>query len=124
MAISRRDAKLVGPAQAARRLQISIKALRVYERHGLVKPARTARGWRRYATADLERLARVLAFKQMGFGLAQIASLLDAPPIQVAAALATQEQQLEQRRKAVDDALRALRTTRQRLGRASLRLAA
>ncbi|MEI9902005.1 MAG: MerR family transcriptional regulator [Hyphomicrobium sp.] len=34
------------PSEAAERLGVSTKALRVYEEHGLVTPVRTATGWR------------------------------------------------------------------------------
>jgi len=103
------EAALVGPAEAARRLGISIKALKLYERRGLVRPRRTGRGWRLYAAGDLERLSRALAFRAMGFGLSQIAGLLDGPSGTVAAALAAQEQQILRRRVELDAALAALR---------------
>lgn len=115
---------LAGPAEAARRLGISIKALRVYERLGLVTPRRTRRGWRVYRPQDMERLSRALAFKAMGFGLSQIAGLLDAGSDQVAAALAAQEAQLRDRRAELDNALENLRDARRRLGAPSLRLVA
>lgn len=117
------DRLLAGPAAAARRLGVSIKALRVYEARGLLTPKRTRQGWRYYAPEDLDRLSRALAFKAMGFGLNQIASLLDAGPDEVAAALAAQEHQLNLRRAALDEALEAVRDAR-RIGAPVLRLAA
>src|SRR5688572_6855101 len=36
----------LNPSEAAKRLGVSTKALRLYERHGLLKPIRTAAGWR------------------------------------------------------------------------------
>ncbi len=107
----------VGPAQAARRRNISIKTLRHYEKRGLVRPQRTAAGWRVYEKAELDRLARVLSLKAMGFGLSQIAGLLDAGPEAMAAALAAQEVLLEARSKALGDALDAVRDARQRVSR-------
>jgi DNA-binding transcriptional MerR regulator len=118
------DRLLAGPAQAARRLGVSVKALRVYERLGLVKPRRTKQDWRVYTPEDIDRLARALAFKAMGFGLSQIAALLDAGPDEVAAAMVAQEAQLRDRRAALDDALDTLRDARRRLARPGLRLAA
>lgn len=119
------DTMLAGPAEAARRLGISIKALRVYERCGLVTPRRTRRGWRAYAAEDLERVSRALAFKAMGFGLSQIATLLDAEPGDVTVALAAQEAQLTDRRAALDNALGNLRDARRNLrGATALRLVA
>ena len=40
----------------AKRFGVSAKALRVYERMGLIRPARTQSGWRSYGQADVERL--------------------------------------------------------------------
>lgn len=124
MQTRRMEAALVGPAEAARRLGISIKALRLYERRGLVKPRRTGRGWRLYAAEDLERVSRALAFRAMGFSLSQIAGLLDAAPGELAAALAAQEAHLAVARAGLDAALEAVRRARRRTGAAGLRLVA
>ncbi len=35
--------RFLNPSEAARRLGVSTKALRLYEQHGLIKPIRTAR---------------------------------------------------------------------------------
>jgi DNA-binding transcriptional MerR regulator len=118
------EAALVGPAEAARRLGISIKALRIYERRGLVKPRRTARGWRLYAPQDLERVSQALAFRAMGFSLSQIVGLMDAAPGELAAALAAQEAHLRAARSGLDAALDAVRRARRRTGAAGLRLVA
>lgn len=118
------DSPLAGPAQTARRLGVSVKALRVYERLGLVKPRRMKQGWRVYTPEDIDRPARALAFKAMGFGLSQIAALLDAGPDEVAAAMVVQETRLRDRRVALDEALDTLRDARRRLGRPGPRLAA
>ena len=92
----------IGPAEAARRLGISIKALKLYERQGLVRPPRTKKGWRFYRAADVDRVSRILAFKAMGFGLSQIGGLLDA-------SLTEQEQQMLRRRAELDAAIEAVR---------------
>ena len=121
---SLQDAMLFGPAEAARRLGVSVKALRVYEQQGLVRPRRTRLGWRAFTAEDLERVSRALAYKAMGFGLSQIAGLLDAGVDDVAAALVAQEAQLRDRRTALDESLEALRDARRKLSAPSLRLAA
>ena len=102
----------IGPAEAARRMRITIKTLRHYERRGLLKPKRTAKGWRVYSHEDLARLEQVLAFRAMGFGLAQIASLLDASPDTVASALAAQELNLKGQVKQLNEALDTVRIAR------------
>ena len=62
----------------------------------------------------MERLARALAFKAMGFALSQIAGLLDAEPAVLEAALAAQELYLLRRRAEVDAVLAELRKARSR----------
>jgi DNA-binding transcriptional MerR regulator len=49
-------------------------------RVGLVCPsARTAAGYRAYSAGDVERLREVLAYRRLGFGLREIADLVDDP---------------------------------------------
>lgn len=124
MLMERRERSLMGPAEAARRLGVSVKALRVYERHGLARPHRTGRGWRLYGAGDMARLSQALAFRAMGFSLSQIATLLDAGPEEVVFALASQEAQLRSRRQALEEALEAVREAKARYGRPVLCLAA
>jgi hypothetical protein len=66
----------LSPAEAASKLGVSAKALRVYERHGLVKPVRGANGYRAYGPAEMVRLHQVLALKALGLPLSKIAGLL------------------------------------------------
>lgn len=115
---------LLGPADMARRLGVTIKALRVYERQGLVRPRRSRQGWRVYAPEDVERLSRALALKAMGFGLSQIAALLDAGPDEMAAALAGQEARLVGRRTELEKALATVRDARRRRVASALKLVA
>ena len=58
---------------------VSVKALRYYDELGLLKPARVdeSTGYRYYAASQLTRLNRILAMKDMGLSLEQIALLLD-----------------------------------------------
>ena len=57
-------------AQAARKLGVSAKALRLYEQRGLLIPGRNAAGWRAYGSADLAQ-----AVVDAG-GVAQLAALV------------------------------------------------
>jgi len=50
--------------------------LRVYERHGLVDPDRTAGGTRRYSSADVDRLHRIRDLLAEGLNLAGVARVL------------------------------------------------
>ncbi|MFT4085345.1 MAG: MerR family transcriptional regulator [Nocardioides sp.] len=59
---------------------VSVRTLHHYDEIGLVRPsARTAAGYRAYAPGDVERLREVLAYRQLGFGLHEIADLVDDP---------------------------------------------
>jgi DNA-binding transcriptional MerR regulator/effector-binding domain-containing protein len=61
---------------------VSVKALRYYDELGLLKPARVDEmtGYRYYSVSQLTRLNRILAMKDMGLSLEQIALLLDKEP--------------------------------------------
>jgi DNA-binding transcriptional MerR regulator len=59
--------------------RVSVKALRYYDEIGLLPPAQIDRwtGYRYYTPDQLPRLNRILALKDLGFALEQIAQLLD-----------------------------------------------
>jgi MerR family transcriptional regulator, heat shock protein HspR len=61
---------------AAEMSSMQIQNLRVYERRGLLEPARTAGGTRLYSPADIERLQRIGALLEEGLNLAGIAKVL------------------------------------------------
>ena len=58
--------------------RVSPKALRLYDRLGLLKPDRVdeCNGYRYYSATQLPRLHRILVFKELGFSLEQIGRLL------------------------------------------------
>lgn len=63
-------------AECAERTGLTVRALRVYEGHGLIAPKRTGKNWRLYGTKDIERLHEILALKRLGLSLARITQLL------------------------------------------------
>jgi DNA-binding transcriptional MerR regulator len=85
------------PSEAADRLGVSTKALRVYEERGLVAPIRTAAGWRVYGPQEIARLAEVAALRALGLSLAQIARVLGGEAKDLEPALAAHQAALEQR---------------------------
>ena len=105
------------PGETARRLGVSVKALRVYERGGLVCPARTAAGWRAYGPEQQARLHQVLALKRLGLSLARVGELLEGRLGSLDAVLALQQQVLESRRAETDRALAILAAARAKLAR-------
>ncbi|GAB2730687.1 MerR family transcriptional regulator [Kitasatospora kifunensis] len=59
---------------------VSVRTLHHYDEISLVQPsARTAAGYRAYSVGDVERLREVLAYRRLGFGLREIADLVDDP---------------------------------------------
>lgn len=56
---------------------IAPQTLRLYERRGLLAPARTDGGTRRYSEEDLQRLQRITELVDQGVNLAGIAQILD-----------------------------------------------
>lgn len=59
---------------------VSPRALRHYDGIGLLKPARVApSGYRMYGPDEVSRLQQILLYKELGFSLADIKGLLNAP---------------------------------------------
>ena len=61
---------------AAEMLSMQVQNLRVYERHGLVEPARTPGGTRLYSQEDLDQLVRVRDLLAEGLNLAGISRVV------------------------------------------------
>jgi MerR family transcriptional regulator, heat shock protein HspR len=65
-----------GASVAAELSGIPAQSLRLYERHGLLLPARSEGGTRRYSADDLARLQRISELVAAGVNLAGIARIL------------------------------------------------
>jgi DNA-binding transcriptional MerR regulator len=61
---------------AAGMVSMEVQNLRVYERRGLIEPARTPGGTRLYSRADIERLHRIRELLAKGLNLAGIREVL------------------------------------------------
>jgi MerR family transcriptional regulator, heat shock protein HspR len=66
-----------GITVAAELSGIPVQSLRLYERHGLLKPIRSDGGTRRYSADDLGRLQRISQLVAAGVNLAGIGRILD-----------------------------------------------
>jgi MerR family transcriptional regulator, heat shock protein HspR len=71
------DHGVYGISVAAELSGVSVQTLRLYERNGLLTPARSHGGTRRYSADDLARLRRISALVESGINLAGIARILD-----------------------------------------------
>ncbi len=59
---------------------VTIRTLHHYDEIGLLSPSgRSATGYRIYEEADLERLQRVLFYRELGFDLKEISTIVDDP---------------------------------------------
>jgi DNA-binding transcriptional MerR regulator len=108
------------PAEVAMRLGVTVRALRIYERHGLIEPLRTSAGWRAYGPDQMARLHQVLALKGLGLPLARIADLLDGRLKDLDAVLKLQEDALCGRRRQVEHALDLVAIARRRLAQGAI----
>lgn len=88
---------VLNPSEAAKRLGVSTKALRLYEQRGLLAPVRTEAGWRTYGPAQMARAAEVVVLRALGLSLAQVARVLNGDPEDLAPALAAHQAGLEGR---------------------------
>ena len=84
--------------EVSRLVGISVRTLHHYDEIGLVVPSgRTPKGYRSYSSADVERLHQVLTYRELGFVLDDIATLLDDPTVDAFAHLSRQRALLDAR---------------------------
>jgi DNA-binding transcriptional MerR regulator len=113
-AVTLKDANL-SPAETARLLGLSIKALRLYEERGLVTPMRTQADWRVYGPAQIARLHQIVALKRLGLPLARIGEMLAGRTEALDQVLDLQERVLAREGARVAKALEIVRTARAKL---------
>ena len=106
------SARFLNPSAAARRLGVSAKALRLYERHGLIIPGRTAAGWRVYGPDEIARAAEIVTLRALGVSLAQIARVLADDQQGLEPALAAHQTILEARIRQLAGAVEKVRDLR------------
>jgi len=59
---------------------VSVRTLHHYDEIGLLAPGqRSAAGYRLYSPEDLERLQRILFYRELGFGLGEIGDIMAGP---------------------------------------------
>jgi DNA-binding transcriptional MerR regulator len=107
--------RFFSPAETARRLNVSTKALRLYETLGLVQPVRTSTGWRTYGPDQMARLHQVLALKSLGVPLRRIVEVLGDQLADLDAVLRLQEAAFRARIAADTRRLELLGVVRRRL---------
>lgn len=101
--------------EVARSASVTVRTLHHYDEIGLVRPTgRTDAGYRLYGDADLERLQTVLFYRELGFRLDEIRTVMSAPDFDRGRALRQQRQllaaesdRLERMVRAIDAAIDA-----------------
>lgn len=106
----------LSPAETSRCLGVTVKAVRLYESRGLVRPMRMSNGWRAYGPEAVVRLHQVLALKRLGLSLKRTVRLLSGDAMPLDSTLALQEQALIVERRRLENALELIAAARRRLG--------
>jgi DNA-binding transcriptional MerR regulator len=105
----------LSPAETAEALGVTVRALRLYEQKGLVRPMRSEAGWRAYGPEAFGRLHQVLALKRLGLSLATITVLMSGRLARLDAVLELQAQVLARRRDESERGLALVRAARARI---------
>ncbi len=122
--MNRSENQHLNPVDAARRLGVSPKALRLYEQRGLITPPRSAAGWRAYGPVEMGRAAEIVALRGLGLSLAEIGRVLDGDVQGLGPALAAHQAGLEQRMQDLATMIERVRNLRAGLGRGAAMAAA
>lgn len=84
--------------QVADLARVTVRTLHHYGQIGLLEPAdRTGAGYRRYSEDDLQRLQHILFYRELGFALDEIATILSDPGANTSAHLRRQRELLNNR---------------------------
>jgi MerR family transcriptional regulator, thiopeptide resistance regulator len=102
-------------AECAARTGLTVRALRVYERQGLITPPRSPNGWRRYGPAELARLNSIVILKSLGLTLSQIKAVMVENPPSLLRILQLHEESWKAKRGTADRALTLVGAALQRL---------
>lgn len=102
-------------AECAVRTGLTVRALRVYERQGLIKPPRSPNGWRRYGPGELARLNTIVILKALGLTLSQIRTVLAENPPTLLRILDVHAQSWQAKRDMAERALTLVEAARSRL---------
>lgn len=106
------SAQILIASEAARRLGVSTKALRLYEQRGLITPNRTAAGWRTYGPDEIARGREIIALRKLGLSLTQVARVLAGDTHDLSPALAAHQAVLESRLRQIAHTLEKVRSLR------------
>ena len=99
-------------SQVSRMAHVTVRTLHHYDEIGLLTPSqRAANGYRQYTDSDLRRLQQILLFKELGFTLDAIQTLIDEPTADRKAALLAQRELLKGELRKTSAVIRAIENT-------------
>jgi DNA-binding transcriptional MerR regulator len=111
------SAPFLNASEAASRLGVSAKALRLYEQRGLLAPLRSAAGWRAYGPDEMSRAREIVALRALGFSLAQVARVLKGDSRGLDPALAAHQAVLDDRLRQLIGTIETIGSLRDNLAR-------
>src|SRR5919112_3261740 len=80
MSDSRTETRAYTVGKVADLSGVTIRTLHYYDEIGLLSPGgRSDAGYRVYEDSDLERLQRILFYRELGFALKEISTIIDDP---------------------------------------------
>jgi MerR family transcriptional regulator, thiopeptide resistance regulator len=95
--------------EVARLARVSVRTLHHYDEIGLLTPhGRSESGYRLYSPTDLQRLQRILVYRELDFSLEEIARILADPAAELADHLRRQHRLLRERQTRTTALLRAI----------------
>jgi DNA-binding transcriptional MerR regulator len=109
------DEILLTALECSQRIGLSIRALRLYEQHGLISPPRTAKRWRLYGSREIARLNEILALKALGLSLSSITKILCGHPVDLTRTLSLQQGALKEARSRAEQGLHVIEKLQHKL---------
>ncbi|MBP2471262.1 DNA-binding transcriptional MerR regulator [Crossiella equi] len=98
--------------QVSRFAGVTVRTLHHYDEIGLLCPSgRSPAGYRRYGQEDLDRLQRILFYRELGFPLDEISTLLDDPDVDPREHLRRQHALLSERIDRLQQMVKAVEAT-------------
>jgi MerR family transcriptional regulator, thiopeptide resistance regulator len=95
--------------ETARLAKVSVRTLHHYDQLGILTPsARTDAGYRLYEPGDIERLHRVMVFRELGFSLDEIGRIVTDPDFDRTEALRAQRALLAEKARRTEAMLTAI----------------
>jgi DNA-binding transcriptional MerR regulator len=114
------SSQFLNPSEAAKRLGVSAKALRLYEQRGLIAPVRTAAGWRTYGPGEMVRATEIVALRALGLSLGQVARVLRGEAKSLEPVLSAHQSMLEGRVRQLADTVEKVRRLRADVSRGQM----